>query len=56
MAKGYDKPKKQPGFWNRRIPLNKALFVTHAYVVSIARFSGQPGGADAASGRKGQAG
>jgi hypothetical protein len=55
-AKGYDQPKKQPGFWHRWIPLNKALFVTHAYVVSIVRFSGQPGGADAAPGRKGRAG
>jgi hypothetical protein len=56
MAKGYDKPKKQPGFWNRRISLNKALFVANAYVVSIARFSGQAGRADAAMGGEGGAG
>ena len=39
-AKSYDNPKKQPDFWHRRIPLNKALFVTNAYVIFIARFSG----------------
>jgi hypothetical protein len=33
-AKGYDKPKKQPDFWHRRILLNKALLVTNADVVS----------------------
>jgi hypothetical protein len=55
-ARGYDQPKKQPDFWHRRILLNKALFVAHAYVVSIARFSGQAGRADAAPGGEGGAG